>query len=216
MKRIVLLLSALSCALWATSCCPFGDDNDNVVTIDPVEYPMFEFDEQGIPYRWEHPLLDEAMLQTIRREFFGYGWKWMQTNEIDSAGCVIGKDYYLQLLGASPTSYYLQSDSVLQGYLISDAVGKYAFWEGRCRFDPSVGDLAGKNSSSDDDDAFIYFRIWSVYQLNGKWYMLCVMPLSVRNDGHGRYRQVWGASQYVRMSDTELLETQQKYSWQIR
>jgi len=210
MKNVMLFLgSLLLCG--AVSCTDANDKDDDLVIIEPPYVPMFQFDEQGVPYRWETPTLSAEMQESLRSEFVGYGWKWMQTNEIDSAGWVESEGFYETLYGVGPISYYVGSDSTITSFYHSDATNQDGYLCDNYALSPESGILSNGTKPFGRDGGDLYLRIWSIYQLSGRWYISCVEPLCTRYNEIGLPHTVWGTSHYARMSDQELQQMRKQY-----
>lgn len=216
MKNVILFcLFCLSLGL-ATSCSKSETEptNGNLFPIEPENLPMFQFDEQGVPYRWETPTLSQEMQQDVQKQAIGYGWKWMQTHEIKSDGYVDPNGFYDHMVGGGPESYYFESNDKVISYFFSDAIPAMAFRAYKPTMDLTKGILADVNNTSSSVYRWsLFIRIWSVWQLDGKWYMTTVEPLGVQNDGHGGEKTVWACSQYVRMNQEELKQMQDRYTY---
>ena len=192
-----LLLGTVACSLSDNS-----EDTGKLLIIDPVEYPMFQFDDEGVPYRWEEPALSADIRADIKSELFGYGWQWMQTNEIDTTGYAMNKDYYTNLDGVSPTEYYFTSGSSLTKYFFADAIPANCYYDLNVQLDAETGVIAYLQSPQS-----IILRVWSIYQWGDKWYLDFIEPLYY--DGS---RTHWATSHYVRMTDDELRKVQEQYA----
>lgn len=197
-------------SLTAVTSCSQNDDDDNpLVVIEPDDVPMFEFGEDGIPYRWHSPYLSAEMQDAFRKEAVGYGWKWMQTNEITYGG-IATNEFYGERIGMSPSSYYIESGSSIIRYFHSNTVPADAYLQSGYTMDLKTGILA-------NCDKFLvspwslYMRVWTIYNLSGRWYMSCLEPLGIGLDDYGQEHVVWGTSQYVRMTDAELRAMQKKH-----
>lgn len=199
----------------STSCIDLDNemDNNGILTIDPPYEPMFQFDEQGTPYYLNTPTLSQEMQRDVQNEAIGYGWKWMQTFEIRDDGFVNPEDYYKDMIGVSPTSYYLKSDKELVRYFWSDAIPAMAFLNQGFTMDAKTGIMSDDNNPSGILPWSFYLRIWSIYKLSGRWYIDTIEPLGSRNDGTGQTHTVWGYSHYYRMSEAELKQMQKEYSF---
>lgn len=194
-----------------TSCSQDDDDETPQVIIEPDDVPMFEFGEDGIPYRWHSPYLSVEMQDAFKKEVVGYGWRWMQTNEITHGG-VATNEFYSERYGMSPSSYYIETDASIIRYFHSDAVNADAFLQSEYTMDLKTGIL----SNSDNylvAPWSLYVRVWTIYNLSGRWYMSCLEPLCTRQGGDGQQHVVWGTSQYVRMTDKELRAMQKKHNF---
>ena len=192
-----LLMSAASCSL--------SDSEENAsqpLIIEPENLPMFQFSEEGVPYRWEQPALPVDIRADVQTELIGYGWRWMQTNEIDTTGYVMNQDYYSNLDGAGPSDYYFTSDTTLTRYFVSDAIPADCYYDVSIQLDAATGVVAYRQLQQS-----VILRIWSVYQLGGRWYLDIIEPLY-----SDATRTHWGTSQYVRMTDDELRKVQEQYS----
>lgn len=212
-----IILSCLFCLSlgMTTSCVDLDNEEDNnvILPIDPPFEPMFQFDEQGIPYLLNTPTLSLEMQRDFRNEAVGYGWKWMQTFEIRNDGFVEHEDYYKGMIGPSPSSYYIKSDKELVRYFCSEAIPAMAFHTQGFTMDEATGVLSDGNNPSGILPWTLYLRIWSIYKLSGRWYIDTIEPLGLRNDGTGQSYTIWGYSHYYRMSDAELKQMQEEYSF---
>lgn len=209
-KSLLLMLMALI----GVTACSVDDVDDNRVIIDPSGKPMFQFDDNGVPYYYGAPNLPKEMQRDLQKEFVGYGWKWMQTNEIKEDGWVSITPYYDGVYGISPSSYYIESTNRLVRYFHSDAVNADAYWQSGYAMDITTGVLANSDALLGTVNPWsIYLKVWAAYGLNGKWYMSCVEPLCTRTADDGQMKLVWGVSYYVRMTDAELLEMQKKHTF---
>lgn len=213
-KAILFFLLCLSLG-WATSCSESDNETDEntLHPIEPPYEPMFQFDEQGIPYRLNSPTLSLEMQRDVQNEALGHGWKWMQTFEIQDNGFVKSEDFYKEMIGPSPTSYYIKSDKELVRYFLSDANHATAFHTQAFTMDTKAGVLSDGNSSSGITPQSFLFRIWGIYKLNRRWYMDTIEPLGTRLDENGVSKTVWGYSHYFRMSDDELRQMQNEYTF---
>lgn len=213
-KAIKILFLGSLLLFGAVSCTDANDKDDDLAIIDPPDLPMFQFDEQGVPYRWETPTLSQETQHDVQNQAIGYGWKWMQTNEIQSDGYIKPEGYYENLDGRSPTSFfYIESDEKLTRYFFSDAIPAMAFLVQGFTMDLAKGTLYDGNTPSGIFPWSLFFRIWGIWQLNGRWYMMTIEPLGVRGNEKGEYDTVWGCSQYVRMSQAELKQIQEEYTF---
>lgn len=212
MKRLITILF-IALPFLATSCLQDDEAEDTVpVIIEPEDLPMFQFDANGVPYRYDTPCIPVEMQETFMKEAIGYGWKWMQTNEIQENGRAVPTGYYDNLYGASPSSYYIETNASVIRYFYSDAIGAPAFLQSGYTLDTETCTM-----TNSDNLLFlpwgVFLRTWSIYKLSGRWYMSCVEPLHVRIAENGQKHLVWGTSQYVRMTDKELREMQQRHTF---
>lgn len=217
--RISLLLPCLlSGAL--TSChliYGFDDcDNDRLI-IEPPCCPMFQYDDDGIPCRYDQPELPAMMQEDLKNEFFGYGWRWMHTDEIDSTGAVYAKseDFYSTHHDLSPMSYYFKSDTEMTMYFHPNTVNVNhdAYLQHGYAADLQLGILSDGNQPLAIRPWSFYIRIWNIYSLSGKWHIDCIEPLCYEFDDDGQRHIIWGTSHYVRMTSNELRKMQQQYSF---
>ena len=212
-KRLLLFAAIMMVA--TASCGDYLDSNnepEKPLPVEPENLPMFQFNESGIPYRYGLPTIPKNIQESLKKEFIGYGWKWMQTNEIQENGRAVPTGYYDNLYGASPSSYYIETNASVTRYFFSDAIGSYAFLQSGYTLDKETCTMTSNNNM-----VFmpwnILLRVWSIYKLSGRWYMSCVEPLHVRIAEDGQKHLVWGTSQYVRMTDKELREMQQRHTF---
>lgn len=214
MKRNAFLL-CLVCLVMGmmTSCSDSGSKTDNPFIIEPPYEPMFQFDEQGVPFRFEHPNLSPEMQQDLKKEAIGYGWKWMQTHEILADGHVEPKGYYEDLVGVGPSHYYIKSDTELIEYFFADHIPASAFLSRGFTMDAVTGTLSDGDNPLGIRPWTFFLRVWSIYQLDGRWYMTTIEPLGRRSDGNGGLKMVWGCSQYYRMNDAELKKIQETHTF---
>lgn len=215
MKRTglhIIMLMLMMLPMWVVTSCDSAIEDENLVIIEPEDLPMFQFDENGTPYRWHTPMLSATIQRDMQKEFVGYGWKWMQTNEIMENGHVCPKEYYEDMIGMSPSSYYVESDKKLVSFFYSDAKNKLVYKSYDCQMDTKTGMVTTGIFSSAGYPWSIYMRVWSIYELSGKWYMSCVEPLAIKTTDFGN-TIVWGTSQYVRMTDAELQDMQKKHNF---
>lgn len=210
MKRIGLYLMMLLSLTAVTSCSQNDDDDNPLVIIEPDDVPMFEFGEDGIPYRWHSPYLSAEMQDAFRKEAIGYGWKWMQTHKIAYSG-VATDDFYGERYGMSPSSYYIESDASIIRYFHSDAVNADAFLQSGYTMDLKTGILSNSDRLQLALPWSLYMRVWTIYNLSGRWYMSCIEPLGIGIGDDWQEHVVWGTSQYVRMTDAELRAMQKKH-----
>lgn len=209
---ISLLLLCLGASL-VTSCIDSSSIDEDRLIIDPLDFPMFEFDAEGVPYRWQRPEFTAEMQAAVKNELIGYGWQWMQTHEILETGYVDSKEYYESIIGPSPSSYYIESDSVLTRYFASDALHKDCFLQQGYTLDVETGLLSDGCSPSGIIPWSFYLRIWSIFQHNGRWFIMTVEPLATRIDEAGKSCTVWGVSQYGRMNSGDLQQMQRTYTY---
>lgn len=213
MRKIwIYMMTVLSVSAMVAGCCEFAEGEDPLI-IEPDDIPMFQFGDDGIPYRWNSPALSSAMQRDLKKEFVGYGWKWMQTHEIEEYGFVCPENYYGEIIGPSPQSYYIASDTELVTFFHSDAVNDDICSYSVYQMNPKTGLMTAGMLSAYGYPWSIYMRVWSIYMLSGKWYMSCVEPLCTRTTDSKELKVVWGTSQYVRMTDAELREMLKKHSY---
>lgn len=211
--RTIFYLMMLVSVISTTSCESYLNEQPEVV-IEPDDVPMFQFGEDGIPYRWHTPTLSADMQRDLQKEFVGYGWKWMQTNEILASGLVLPKEYYETMIGASPKSYYIESATELVTFFYSDATPAYLFSRDDYQMDVKTGLMTSEKLSSYGMPWNVYMRVWTIYKLSGRWYMSCLQPLCTRTSDSQEKRLVWATSQYVRMTDDELKQMKAKHNFE--
>ncbi len=207
-KRTLLPLVIMAIMMMVTtSCGDYLNSNDEPqypLPIDPEQLPMFQFNESGIPYRYGHPTIPEDIQETLKKEFIGYGWKWMQTNEILENGYVKSEGYYEGLFGKNPPDfYYMKSDGEYIKYFYSDAQNKNLYYPYNCAFNPETGVILNGRGN---------FRIWTIYKLSGRWYMSWLEIIGERTNPDGTHYDVWAVSQFVRMTDDQLKEMPKNYT----
>ena len=210
-KRTLLQLVVMAIMMVATASCGDYLDSNNEpekpLPVEPENLPMFQFNESGIPYRYGLPTIPKNIQESLKKEFIGYGWKWMQTNEILETGYVKHEGYYDGMYGVNPPDfYYMKSDGAdaeYVKYFYSDAQNKKVYYPHNCAFNPETGIILNGSGN---------FRIWTIYKLSGKWFMSWLEPISKRQNPDGTFRDVWAVSQFVRMTDTELKEMQKDYT----
>lgn len=213
MRQKNFLFCTLCLAVGMLTSCIGSDnewDSNYVIPIEPPYEPMFQFDEEGVPCRLNSPTLSQDMQRDVQKEAIGYGWKWMLTFEIQDDGFVKSEDFYKSMFGASPTSYYIKSDRDLVRYFWSDAIGGPTYRAQRFSINTKTGVLTDEDNQSDPWTTIL--RIWSIYKVNGRWYMDTVEPLCIRSDKNGEYKLVWGWSHYYRMSKDELRAMQDEHT----
>lgn len=213
-KTFLFCLLCISSSM-LTSCIEIDimTDKKEILPIEPPYEPMFQFDEQGIPYRGSSPMLSQEMQLDVQNEAIGHGWKWMQTFEIRDDGFVEPEDYYKEMIGPSPVSYYIKSENELVRYFYSDAIPAHAYLSQGFTMDVATGILSDGNNPSGILPWTLYLRIWSIYKLSGRWYMDTIEPLGMRSDENGELKTVWGYAHYYRMSKAELKQMQREYSF---
>lgn len=208
-RLLILIASILSLT---TSCLNDDDSYDsNRLIIDPLDQPMFEFGSDGIPYKYGNLNLSDEMQDALRRELLGYGWRRMQTNEIYENGYVRNEEFYNDHIGMSPYSHLIMSGTELKRYFHSSNTLKTDTISG-FEFNIKTGTVANSVTSSDSKGGAVLLRIWTIYNLSGKWYMSCIEPLCVRHTEEGIDRTIWGTSHYVRMTDSELKDWEKSYA----
>lgn len=213
MKKIWKYMIALLTLTMVAGCCQFDEGEDPLI-IDPLDETMFEFDANGIPYRWNSPALSSAMQRDLKAEFVGYGWKWMQTHEVQEDGRVVPKEYYEDMIGPSPQSYYIASDTEVVTFFHSDVVNEDICSYSRYQMNNKTGLMTAGMLSAYGYPWSIYMRVWSIYMVSGKWYMSCVEPLCTRTTDTKEMKVVWGTSQYVRMTADELRQMKEKHNFE--
>ena len=207
MKRILQQLIVIAVMMMmTTSCMDYADSNNEPtkpLPIEPENLPMFQFNESGIPYRYGEPTIPKDIQETLKKEFIGYGWKWMQTNEILETGYVKPESYYENMYGITPPDFYhMKSDMEYIKYFYSDALNKKVYYPQSCAFNPETGVVLNGRGN---------FRIWTIYKLSGKWFMSWFEIIGKRQNHDGTYRDVWAVSQFVRMTDDQLKEMPKNY-----
>lgn len=206
MKRLSFFIMMAVLAL-ATSC---NSDDDGIICIEPG--PMFQFEEGGTPYRTNMPTIPADLQATMKKELIGYGWKWMQTNEIYDNGYVEPTDYYQDMYGQSPVSYYFESDSQITCFFHDDAINKDVHCTGPYIFDFATGKVIYGTTDPEYSWQFpMWMRVWTVYEVSGKWYMSCVSEVARRHIEGDKFKAVWAVSHYQRMTDSELKKMQKKH-----
>ena len=89
--------------------CDLSDKEEPIIIIEP---PMggFIIDEDGIPRRDDGTTqLSENEQQLIKNEVIGYGWKWLNTYEINEHGAWVYQDYFKENPTARCCNYYFPS-----------------------------------------------------------------------------------------------------------
>lgn len=205
-KRTLLQLVVMAVMIMTTASCKDYLDSNNEQEkpiIEPPYYPFIQFNESGIPYRYGEPTIPKDIQETLKKEFIGYGWKWMQTNEILETGYVKPESYYEDMYGITPPDFYhMKSDMEYIKYSYSDALNKKVYYPQNCAFNPETGVVLNGRGN---------FRIWTIYKLLGKWYMSWFEIICKRQNPDGTYRDVWAVSQFVRMTDDQLKEMPKNY-----
>lgn len=212
MKTRTIFCLMMILALTSLTSCESNLDEQPEVIIEPDDVPMFEFGEDGIPFRWHSPYLSAEMQEAFRKEAIGYGWRWMQTYEITYGG-VAANEFYGELYGMSPSSYYIETETSIIRYFHSDTVPADAFLQSGYTIDLKTGIMTNSDRQQPAMPWSLYMRVWTIYNLSGRWYMSCVEPLCTRQGGDGQQHVVWGTSQYVRMTDAELRAMQKKHNF---
>lgn len=216
MKQQRTIICLIGLALFQmTSCININLDKEkeDLLIIDPPVEPMFQFDKDGIPYYRETPRLSAEYQEKIENELIGYGWQWMQTNEILADGSACPQDYWGNRYGGGPTSYYFETDHEMVDYFCSDATGQLAYHAHGYALDLTTGTLTVVNNAPATSSEDIYLRIWTMYLMNGKWHMNCILPLGQKHDENGEIETIWGTSHYIRMSKAELSTMQGQYTF---
>lgn len=131
--------------------------------------------------------VDEA---TVKKDVYGYGWKWKSTNEINRDGTVCGEDYYKDMDGGSPVSYYFGGGSLVSFFFSDAHCGQCCKHQG----------IAFKDSAIYVQGLFGVVSQFTlkVLELDGDT-MTCIEYLGVRNDG-----KVYGLSVFRKMTEKEL------------
>lgn len=181
MNRYLLNFALIACLTLVAACSTDSDsyDHDRVI-IDPPYVPMFEFGEDGIPYRAGYPQLSDEMQTLLKTELAGHVWTRLQTNEIVSTGDVASWEYY-DKNKTRPAGFYVVSEDEVIWYVHT--------------YDPNI---PGQTREAPR------FRVWSIYNLSGKWYLDAVEPLGERRGEDGTMHKVWGTSHYVREMDVDI------------
>lgn len=215
MIQKAFLLCLLSLSWGMMTACKDSDnelDMGEMLIIDPENLPMFQFDEQGIPYRLDFPTLPPDMQQDIRNEVFGHGWKWMQTNEIQENGYVKPGTFSNPRYEWEPISYLFKSDNKLVKYIGHQTSATKGFLDQGFETELSRGILSDGNRPMSVIPWTFFIRIWGVYELDGRWYMSIVEPLGIEGNTPEEVRPIWGCTQFVRMTPTELKQMQETYT----
>lgn len=190
-------------------------DPNRILPVEPPYLPTFQFDDRGIPYRLNSPKLSAEMQQDVLNEFIGYGWKCMQTNEILDDGFVNPVDYFKDSYGGGPKSYYIKSDKELVSYFWFDAELAKAFHAQGFTMDLDTGVLSDGGDPTSVFPGALYLRIWSIYNLDGKWFLDMVSPMGLRVSPDDKSKVVWASSRYYRMSEDELTQMQETYTYEF-
>lgn len=181
-----------------TSC----NDDDNSIYSDWENVinnrgSNFDFDAQGRCYG-----LGSIAEADFNKHIVGHGWKHYGTWKISEDGKRLPKEYYKDMLGASPLQYYFGEDHTVTTYYVSNAEAwakksdtvPYTFYQ--------TDDHVLDSSLMCSNDSYIQIIGWSINTL-------CVVkPLAVT--GYGE--KIFGVSIYEKMSDEELATYQNTYN----
>ncbi len=176
--------------------CDKEESSDNIT---------FQFDDDGLPYR-DSPStpLSSEMQSLIKDVVIGNGWMWKSTREISKDGSLIGKGYWKDRVGASPSEYFFDSDTLLTDYFYCDACeGADVYSKTKISIDYSTGFVK--------TDYDVMLGIWSVFEEKGVWHMKIVDNLGCRLTDEGECVTTWGCSEYVMMNESQLKKVQNEY-----
>lgn len=178
--RFWRILGLLLVLLVCSSC---GDDD---------EFPTFKFNEDGICYFPSVSIISKA---SFEETVVGYGWKHVSTHEIGENGECLKKEYYADLDGAAPSSYYFETAASLKTYMYVDAYPANGFRTSAYEY------MDANRVVVNNQHAIL--QILSV----DKDVLKAVEYLAVRADG----KKVYGYVTYKRVTEQELKECQKAY-----
>ena len=159
----------------------------------------YDFDAQGRCYGTGS--IGEA---NFKANLVGHGWKHYATWEISQDGKRMSNEYYGNMYGVSPHSFYFGSDGTVTRYYVSDAeaMAKKCVTE-KYTFNDEATSLF-HSSLMFDDGSYMQIVGWTMGQIAS----FCVIePLGVTSAG----KTIYGVSIYEKMTDAELKDFQSNY-----
>lgn len=179
----LLHILTIFCLLWGFTAC--SDDDMN--------FPTFRFDDNGMCYAPSvTPLSTEAFEQTVA----GYGWTYVSTYEIKENGECIRQDYYEDLIGGGPTTYYFENRSSLKQYFYAGFIPAWGFITTGYTFEDGNRIVANGGN-----------MLMQIISADSKT-MKMVEYLGVSAGG----KKIYGYSTYRRMSSDELKKVQEVFN----
>lgn len=202
----------LACALLLTitsvSSCDLDDKEEPILIIEPPT-GGFIIDENGIPRRDEGTIqLTEEEQQLIKNEIIGYGWKWLNTYEINEHGALVYQDYFKENPTARCCNYYFPSANEMTTYSYLYGAKEPGYFDWTIAIDYTNGDV----SLNVPNDNYFLLNFLSVFKLDGQWYITTIERLGMNGNGIGMTHSGFGVSEYVRMTDDELAKIQHDYT----
>ncbi|MDD2951561.1 MAG: hypothetical protein PHC95_00105 [Parabacteroides sp.] len=156
----------------------------------------WEFDfEKGDHGEWTLPNLEPLSKTEFEQEIVGYGWKWIDTYEIEENGKLAQKPYWEDMIGGSPDQYYFAKDSVTR-FFWADAIPADCYWTTAYTYEEK-----GNQVSTAHGETSLQLLKLEDSKLEAIEY------LGQRGDGI----KVYGYSIYQRMSDEELEKCRKSY-----
>lgn len=209
MKKFTLLIIMSALMALTYSCTTSANDDDGLIVCP--EYPAFSFDNDGIPYRYGYPTVDDKNQEMIKKNVIGYGWKRVQIYEI-------GEDGYAAKLedvdsDIMQKSFYFKTDTELIKFFHAKSANldEYAYLVQGYTLNALTGTISDGGKPNDLSEWSLYMRVYGLYEWQGTWCLSLLEPLYQQRKEDGTLKMVWGCIQYVRMSDAELQEMQKKH-----
>ncbi len=134
----------------------------------------------------------------------GSGWMHVSSYEVKADGSLEEQEYYAELCGAGPSTYYFKNDSTLVQYFWADWYPADMYRESPMTYEPETGEL--------------WLSKWPNWKLDNHWEFIM---LSVDEDTftayewmgvRGNNENVISYSTYRRATDAELQRIQETYT----
>ncbi|MDO4163550.1 MAG: hypothetical protein Q4D56_04080 [Bacteroides sp.] len=168
------------------------DDPNRYFVICPYTF-NFHFDEYG---NCEASGITPLTAEEFARSVVGAGWKHIVTHRLYSDGTTDSENFYEEMVGMNPTSYYYKDDHTCILYFLVDAVPAACY--------------AVRDYQYEEDSNWIFVgeqKEAQIIELEGDD-MWVLQTLGVTSDDE----KIYGLSYYCRMTDQELKTYQETYN----
>lgn len=202
MKHLYISLACICLMMLLLQSCSKDNTFDpSTVIIDPTEEMRFSFDSEGVPFFVNKDLSADSK-KALENNVLGYGWEYRASYVIYADGTVDSKDFWKDLYGGSTHPFYLDGKNITYFYNADwPPYNRYCNYKVQIRKEDGMVQVEGKP----------IFRIWSIYQVNGKWFIGTAYKAGKYYGADGKLEDYWLWSQYERMTDSKLKEYRKIY-----
>lgn len=153
----------------------------------------FRFDENGECYA---PSVSPISQAEFEEKVVGNAWQHVSTHEIGRDGKCLPVEYYEEMCGGGPTTYFFENSNTLTSYYYADAIPASGFRTSAYNYEAGANRITTTGSTA----------ILQLLSTDGKR-MEVIKYLGVRGDG----TEVYGYAIYRKMSQEELERCQKNY-----